>query len=66
MNAINTYICVCEYEILLNYEQRYLIGLFDACRKVCWCWQSASLLIYDARSMVPSVVVKCRGIRYEV
>jgi len=51
-------IYVCEYEILLNYEQRYLIGLlFDAWRKVCWCWQSTSVLIYDARSMVPSVVV---------
>jgi len=60
-------IYVCEYEILLNYEQRYLIGLlFDVWRKVCWRWQSTSSLIYDARSMVPSVVVECRGLRYEV
>lgn len=60
-------ICVCEYEILLNYEQRYLQGLlFDDWRKVCWCWQSTSLIIYDARSMVPSVVVVRRGLRYEV
>ena len=65
MSVIHIY--VCEYEILLNFEQRYLRGLlFDAWRKVCWRWQSTSLLIYDPRSMVPSGVVKCRGLRYEV
>lgn len=65
MSVVHIY--VCEYEILLNYEQRYLRGpSFDAWRKVCWRKQSTSLLIYDARSMVPSVVVQCRGLRYEV
>lgn len=65
MSGIHIY--MREHEILLNYEQRYLKGLLlDACRKVCWCLQSTSLIIYDARSMVPSVVVVCRGLRYEV